>query len=159
MAERDNLERVDPLVQRATRSWGAALAALIAIVHLLLAPEHLVEKEYIGALFIVGGVVMLGVAGAILFATTAGVRIAWTVGALASAVMIVLGLISRTIGLPGYHEGWETSLIVSLALEAAYLAVWFWALAAGGHALPSADELPRRNRSERRVAVGRPGRR
>lgn len=54
--------------------------------------------------------------------------LAWVAGALIAAGMAVGFVLSRTLGLPGFHESeWELSGLLSLLLEAAFLvaaAVW-----------------------------------
>lgn len=121
--------RHDRTMLRATRVCGAVLAFLIALVHLVEAPAYLEEEAYVGVLFIVGGLVMLGAAGAILGMTGSWARIGWSLGALVAAGMFVGGVLSRTTGLPGgfSETGWEVSLVVSLVLEVAYLVLWLWA--------------------------------
>ncbi|MBV6696879.1 hypothetical protein [Kitasatospora aureofaciens] len=95
-----------------------------AVVHLILVPSHLEEKLYIGALFVVGSVVMLGVAvGLVVLRRPVG---AWLVGSATSVGMIVGFLLSRTVGLPGYHEdGWELPYgPLSLVVEALFVVLF-----------------------------------
>ncbi len=104
------------------RQVAATLAALVGVLHLVLSPEYLDEAPYVGALFIIGGVTLLGVAWALLRRPAPA---AWTVGGLVSIGMFVGFVLSRTVGLPGFHEGeWELSGIVSLVLEAAFVTLW-----------------------------------
>jgi uncharacterized membrane protein YhaH (DUF805 family) len=104
------------------RYLAAALAALVGVLHLVMAPEYLEEAAYIGVLFIVGGLALLGVAAALVRRPAPA---AWTVGGLISIGMFVGFVASRTVGLPGFHESeWELSGIVSLVLEAAFVTVW-----------------------------------
>jgi hypothetical protein len=88
---------------------GAAACCAVgnAVLHILLVPDHLEEKFYIGVLFAVGSAVMLAVAAGLVFMKRPAV--AWFTGALVSLGMIVGFALSRTVGLPyGYHEdGWE----------------------------------------------------
>lgn len=80
-------------------------ALLSAVVHLVIAPEHLAETLYIGILFIAGSVALLLTAGALALWNSVT---AWWAGALVSGGMILGFVLSRTIGLPGYHEqGWD----------------------------------------------------
>ncbi len=100
-----------------TRALGAAALAATGLLHLVLAPEYLDEKAYIGVLFIAGGLVSIALAAAIVFRDD---RRALILGALVASGMGVGFILSRTVGLPGYHESeWEVSGLISLALEAA----------------------------------------
>jgi hypothetical protein len=48
--------------------------------------------------------------------------VAWSLGGLVAACMFIGLILSRTVGLPSFHESdWEPSGILSLILEAAYL--------------------------------------
>ena len=93
----------------------AAMLALVGVLHLALAPEYLGEEAYLGVLFIGGGI------GAVALAGWLWVRdneLAWVGAALLCAGMAVGFILSRTVGLPGFHEGeWELSGILSLLLE------------------------------------------
>jgi hypothetical protein len=104
----------------ALRRSGAALAGAVGLLHLALAPEYLTEQLYVGVLFLVGGVALLAAAVGIWRHAT----VAWLTAAATSVGMLVGGVASRTVGLPGFKESdWELSLLVSLVLEAALLAV------------------------------------
>jgi hypothetical protein len=103
------------------RRWAAALLAVTGALHLVLAPEYLSEKAYIGALFILGGVTALAIAARLW--TAHDIR-AWTLGGLIAAGMASGFILSRTIGLPGFHESdWELSGLVSVALELGFIGV------------------------------------
>lgn len=97
------------------RGVAGALAATGAL-HLILAPEYLSEQAYIGALFIAGGLAAI-VLAAILWNRSDG-----RVAALGVTIAVGMGagfVLSRTTGLPGFHESeWEFSGLLSLALEA-----------------------------------------
>jgi hypothetical protein len=98
---------------------GAATMAGIAAIHLLLAPEYLGEQTYVGALFLLG-------AGAGAFVAARLWRgddpASWALGVVISAGMAIGFVLSRTVGLPGFHEGeWELSGLVSLALEGGFI--------------------------------------
>jgi hypothetical protein len=110
-----------------TLVWaGAALAALVGLIHLVETPEYLEEEPYIGVLFLVGGVALLAAAAAMVVPALARYRAAaWAGAALACALMIIGGVLSRTTGLPSFKEDeWEPLLVVSIVLELAYLGVW-----------------------------------
>jgi asparagine N-glycosylation enzyme membrane subunit Stt3 len=85
-------------------------------IHLALAPEYFSEQAYVGVLFVLGGIACLGLAAWIW--RRANDAAAWTLAALASAGMALGFVLSRTVGLPGFHEGeWEASGLLTLLLE------------------------------------------
>jgi hypothetical protein len=99
---------------------GAALMAGVAAIHLVLAPEYLGEQAYVGVLFLLGAG-----AGAMIAARLwrAADRVTWALGAAMSAAMAAGFVLSRTVGLPGFHEGeWELSGLLSLLLEGGFVA-------------------------------------
>lgn len=101
------------------RGVVAALAGT-GILHLVLAPEYLAEQAYIGALFIAGGITSLVLAAVMWVREDARV---WIASALVALGMGAGFILSRTTGLPGFHEGeWELSGLVSLLLEGAVVA-------------------------------------
>jgi hypothetical protein len=118
------------MVRTQIRRLAATLLAATGALHLILAPEYLQEKAYIGALFILGGLASLAVAARL---WTRDDRLAWALGALTAAGMAVGFILSRSIGLPGFHESdWEPSGIVSVLLEAGFIGVLAWHTRAAG---------------------------
>ena len=112
------------MVRTQIRRLAAALLAATGALHLVLAPEYLEEKAYIGALFILGGLASLAVAARL---WTRHDRLAWALGALMAAGMAAGFILSRSIGLPGFHESdWELSGIVSVLLELGFVAALTW---------------------------------
>ena len=109
------------------RKLSATALAVVGVIHLVLSPEYLSEQTYVGALFIAGG----------LFLCFLAVRLwrtddvpSWLLGALTMAGMGIGFVLSRTTGLPGLHESeWELSGIISLVLEAGFVAAAIPALA------------------------------
>jgi hypothetical protein len=104
---------------------GAAVALEIAL-HAALAPDHLREMPYIGVLFVLSVVLLLPVSAALAVRPTVS---AWLAGAAVCAGMAVAFVVSRAVGLPGYHEAWTSDHalgLVSLAGDALYLAVTPW---------------------------------
>lgn len=100
---------------------GVLSLAGTGVLHLALAPEYLSEQTYVGALFIAGGIACIGLAAWLW--RRAGDAAAWTLAALASAGMALGFVISRTVGLPGFHESeWEASGLISLLLEGTVIA-------------------------------------
>jgi hypothetical protein len=112
------------MIRSQIRRFAAALLAATGALHLILAPEYLGEKAYIGVLFILGGLTALGVAARL---WSHHDRLTWTLGALTAAGMAVGFILSRTTGLPGFHPSdWELSGIVSVLLEASFLGTLAW---------------------------------
>ena len=113
--------------------WVAIAAVFVNLgIHLALAPDHLIEKRYIGVLFVIGsgllGLVMIGLSTDRDRPRTA----AWLLGAVVSAVMLVSFVVSRTTGLPlGYHESWAAAPEDLLGLASMALEVVFLVCAAG----------------------------
>ena len=103
---------------------GAVVAALVGVIHLVVIPDGFEEgPAYVGVLFIVGGVAPLAAAAAMVLPALASVRrLAILLMALASIVMIVMGLVSRLAGLPGAEqEGWGLLIVASLVLELVFV--------------------------------------
>lgn len=102
------------------RRIGAAMLAATGVLHLALVPEYLHEKTYVGLLFIAGG--LIAVAVAVRLWARDDLR-AWALGGLTAAGMAAGFVLSRLTGLPGFHPtDWELSGIVSVLLEAAFIA-------------------------------------
>lgn len=95
------------------RSIAIVMAAIEVVIHAYLAPSHLAETRYVGISFILATVGLTAVLISLLRrrTRTAG----WVVGALACGSMFVLFLVSRTVGLPGYHEAWTSDHGLGLA--------------------------------------------
>jgi len=126
-----------------TRKLAAAALAAVGVIHLVLSPEYLNEQAYIGALFIAGGLFLCGLAVALWRADNVP---SWLLGALTMAGMGIGFVLSRTTGLPGFRESdWELSGIVSLVLEAGFVAAAFPALTPGGTTTaPAGHDRPER---------------
>jgi Na+/proline symporter len=106
-----------------TQRLGAALAAAVALIHVVEAPEYLEEKAYIGVGFVVGALALA--AAAVLLWRRHRSGTGWLLAVLVSAGMFVGGVLSRTTGLPGFHEHeWEPMLLLSLLLEAGVVVAW-----------------------------------
>lgn len=103
------------------RRAAAALLASTGVLHLALAPEYWDEQHYVGALFVVGGIACAVIAARLWSRDDTA---AWAVGSVAAAGMAVGFVLSRTVGLPGFHEAeWEASGLLSLLLEAGFVAL------------------------------------
>jgi hypothetical protein len=107
------------MTQITRRHVAAGLLAATGVLHLLLAPEYLGEQAYVGVLFILGGAGALLVAARLWVAEDA---LAWLAGAAMAAGMALGFVLSRTTGLPGFHESeWELSGLLSLLLEGGFV--------------------------------------
>jgi hypothetical protein len=107
----------------------------VGVIHLILAPEYLSEELYIGVLFILGGVALCAMALRLWRADDVP---SWLLGALTMAAMGIGFILSRTTGLPGFHESeWELSGIIALVLEAGFVGTSIRALAPTGHPVHS----------------------
>ena len=103
------------MTQITRRRLAAGLLAATGLLHLILAPEYLGEQAYVGVLFIAGGLAAAVVAVRLWLAEDAR---AWLAAALLAAGMAGGFVLSRTVGLPGFHEAeWEASGLLSLLLE------------------------------------------
>jgi drug/metabolite transporter (DMT)-like permease len=100
------------------RRMAAAAIAAAGLVHLLLVGQYLDEKTYLGVLFAVGGLWCAAVAARLARHDDPA---AWAAGALVCLGMAVGFVLSRTVGLPGFHEEeWERSGVVSMVLEVVF---------------------------------------
>jgi hypothetical protein len=88
------------------RLTAATMLAVEIAIHLGLAPDHLREMPYIGALFLLASGLLCVVLIGILAAPRQAIF--WRAGA-ALCVGMALGFVaSRTVGFPGYHESWTS---------------------------------------------------
>ena len=111
------------------RRLAAASLAAVGLIHLILAPEYYSEQPYLGVLFVLGAIALAAFALRLWRGDDVP---SWLLGALTMAGMGVGFVLSRTVGLPGFHEGeWELSGIISLVLEAGFVGVAARALAPG----------------------------
>lgn len=117
------------------RRLAAALLAATGALHLALAPEYWGEQHYVGALFVAGGLVSAAIAARLWRAADPR---AWALGALTAAGMAVGFVLSRTVGLPGFHEAdWEASGLLSLLIEAGVVGLALRAVGARSRAAAS----------------------
>jgi hypothetical protein len=120
-----------------TRKWAAAAIGATGLIHLVLAPEYFGEQAYIGVLFL-GGAAVCGYVAAKVW-TGRAIALDWTLGALTAAGMFAGFILSRTVGLPGFHESeWELSGVISLLLEAGFIGAAVAVLRSAGKEEPRA---------------------
>lgn len=112
-----------------TRRLAAGSLGIVGLIHLILAPEYFSEQAYIGVLFLLGAIAL----GAFAVRLWRGDDVpSWLLGALTMAGMGIGFVLSRTTGLPGFHEGeWELSGLICLVLEAGFVGVAARALGSG----------------------------
>ncbi|MCX2729393.1 hypothetical protein OOZ19_04010 [Saccharopolyspora sp. NFXS83] len=119
---------------RATSYTAAAASTLLAVIHLVLAPDSFEDATYLGVLFVVGAVLLLGVAYTVLRRPSTW---AWLLGSAVSAGMFLGFVLSRTTGLPGFREeSWEPAGWASLVLELVFLAAAARALGSSATSRP-----------------------
>lgn len=113
-------------VGKPLRAAAMVIALYVGGVHLALAQDRYeLDSRWIGIVFVLGALVLVIAAGV----AASGVRwggplmwLAWLASAGACATFLVLFLLSRTVGLPGYtHSDWPAEQVVALVLEAGYL--------------------------------------
>jgi hypothetical protein len=125
--------------ETALRKTAAAAIAATGLLHLALAPEYLDKQAYLGVLF------LLGAAAAVVIAVQLWRRtnpLAWAGGALLAAGMATGFVLSRTVGLPGFHESeWELSGLVTLLLEGGFLAAAVLGLRSGRLVMQDAQRV------------------
>jgi hypothetical protein len=103
------------------RFVAATMLAAEIVIHADLAPDHLREIPYIGAGFVIACVLLTLALIGVLADRKAG----WLLGALVCVGMGALFVLSRTTGLPGFHEGWSSDGGLGLAAlppEAVFIA-------------------------------------
>jgi len=110
--------RARPRTRTATRA-GAALIALVGLIHLIEAPDQFSEAAWLGVLF------LASVAGSALVAARLWRRDdarAWALGAVVAVCCLAGYVWSRTSGLPGMEtEAWDALGIASLVVEAGFI--------------------------------------
>lgn len=117
------------MITERIRHLAAGALAAVGAIHLVLAPEYFGQQAYVGALFVAGGAALLAFAARLWRRDDVP---SWLLGALTMAGMGIGFVLSRTVGLPGFHESdWELSGLVCLALEAGFVGVAARALLAG----------------------------
>jgi hypothetical protein len=97
------------------RRLGAIAIAAAGLIHLVLAPEYFEAQTYLGVLFLLSVPLCSWVAVRLWRGDD---RAAWLLGTAVALGMALGFLLSRTVGLPGFHEGeWELLGVVSLVVE------------------------------------------
>jgi len=89
-----------PRTPKGFRWAGVVLIVACGLIHLISAPDHLQEATYVGVLFLANGAGALVAAFGIYRDRLWG----WLLGALVAGGALVMFVVSRLIGLPGYQE-------------------------------------------------------
>ena len=114
---------------KTSRRLAAGSLGLVGLIHLILAPEYFSEQAYIGVLFVLGAIVLCAFALRLWRGDDVP---SWLLGALTMAGMGIGFVLSRTVGLPGFHESeWELSGVICLLLEAGFVVFAARALSVG----------------------------
>ncbi len=128
---------MDNLAPKALKWAGAYTISFVGLLHLLVSDEHFEIAPYLGWLFVAN---FVGAAAAAIGIAWGGHRWGWLLGDLVAGGAFVLYVVSRAIGLPGFHpEGvWEWVRIdglTALALEGLFVALSLLAITPWGKAL------------------------
>lgn len=114
---------------RVWRRIAAVMLGAAGVLHLVLVPEYVAEKPWLGILFILAVPLTLGPAAWLWRRRS---MTAWLVGAGVASAMILAYILSRTVGLMGYTSSDWAEGIPALIVEAIFLVI------AGSHTLDSA---------------------
>jgi hypothetical protein len=117
-------------VQGMLKLAAIVLIVAVGLVHLVGAPPHYRWAPYLGVGFVVNLIGALVAAAGIYRDALWG----WLLGALVAGGALVMYVVSRSVGLPGYEHAvgrWTGPLgVVSLVVEALFIAVFLLWLSA-----------------------------
>lgn len=131
----------DFLGQRAARVVGALSAATVAFVHLALANQYLDSHVYVGVVVVAAAIAMAYVA--IRLARRADL-VAWILGAVVSAGMITLYVLSRTTDLLVVTDTGGLPGVVAVVAEGVFLVAFVAALVGRRRSRTRVRRVPRR---------------
>jgi hypothetical protein len=110
---------------RILRLAAIALIVVVGLIHLIGAPQHYRAATYVGVGFVANFIGALVAAVGIYRDAMWG----WVLGALVAGGALVMYVVSRSVGLPGFEHAvgrWSGPLgILSVVVEALFLAVFF----------------------------------
>jgi hypothetical protein len=116
--------------QKILRLAAIALVVVVGLTHLIGAPQHYRVAPYIGVGFVANFAGALVAAVGVYWDATWG----WVLGALVAGGALVMYVVSRSVGLPGFEHAvgrWSGPLgLLSLVVEALFLAVFLLWLSA-----------------------------
>ncbi|MBV9454224.1 MAG: DUF3618 domain-containing protein [Rubrobacter sp.] len=148
-------ERLAPKVL----TWaGAYIISFVGLIHLIESDEHFEVASYLGWLFLAN---FAGAAVAAVGIYWGGHRWGWLLGDAVAGGAFVLYVVSRVIGLPGFHpeDVWEWVRIdglLSLGLESLFMMLSLLAITPQGRALVRMEQ--ERIEEEQTVSGETPGR-
>ena len=87
-------------MSKTTRRLAAGSLGLVGLIHLILSPEYFSEQAYIGVLFVLGGLALIAFAVRLFRSDDVP---SWLLGALTMAGMGIGFVLSRTVGIHGFH--------------------------------------------------------
>ena len=106
---------------RSLTLWGTALITVVGLIHLFVVPEYFEIAAYLGVAMLVNFFGSIAAAFGIYRDEWWG----WPLGALMAGGAFLMYVESRTIGLPGLHEGWlDPPGVLSLIVEAIFVALY-----------------------------------
>jgi hypothetical protein len=151
--------RMDDGLAPKVLTWaGAYTISFVGLIHLIVSDEHFEAATYLGWLFLAN---FAGAAVAAIGIAWGGHRWGWLLGDAVAGGAFVLYVVSRAIGLPGFHpEGvWEwvrLDGLLSLGLEGLFMALSLLAITPQGRALVRMEQ--ERIGQEQTVSGETPGR-
>jgi hypothetical protein len=106
----------------AERRLASAAIGIAGLIHLVLAPSYYEKAPYLGVLFIVAAV---GAAYVAVRLWRENDHRVWLLGGILAGSMALGFVLSRTTGLPGFHNrNWEFWGVISALLEIGFVAAW-----------------------------------
>ena len=105
------------------------MPTIVGLIHLLVVPEYLEIATYLGVAMLDNFFGSIAAAVGIYRRAWWG----WPLGLVMAGGAFVMYIESRTIGLPGLHEGWlDPPGVLSLIVEAIFMAVYLSGIARSG---------------------------
>lgn len=117
-------------VAKSVRVTALIIAGYLAGVHLALAQDRYeLDAPWVGTVFVAAALGVIVGAAIAAGGDRFGVPVvwaAWVMAAIAAAGMFAGFLLSRTVGLPGYHrpDDWPVIQVIALVGEVAYLVLF-----------------------------------
>ncbi|HEU5033501.1 MAG TPA: hypothetical protein VFT62_01955 [Mycobacteriales bacterium] len=121
-------------VAKPLRAMAMTAAIVVGGIHLALAQQRYeLDSAWIGSVFVAGALVLIVATGVAASGDRWGRPLmwgGWTVSAAICAAFFVLFVLSRSVGLPGYHRSdVPPEQVLALVVEAAYVVTFLAAVA------------------------------